>query len=397
MLLKTSYPPANRGKVVVWGLLASYPFGGMAWQVLHYVAGLRRLGFDVWYVEDSDRCLLDIQTYCKTTEWSRNVDFMIRQLGSVGLADRWMFRPPGDPDKVLGGSKFTLQNLYGEADAVFNLCACQELRPEHDVIRCLVLVETDPGEIQVAVANGDRRLCDELDRYHHLFTYGENLGEPDCRIPAERYTWHKTRPPVVVDWWETEDLPPSGTPFTTVANWKHSGRDLVWNGELWRWSKHHAFQKVMDLASRSPLPMEMALGAIGEDEIVKLRSRRWRIRNSEDLSDPDAYRRYIQNSLGEFTVAKEQYVRPVSGWFSDRSVCYLAAGRPVITQDTGFAKKIPTGTGLFAFRTQDEALSALETVAADYHHHAKAAQKIAHEYFGAERVLSKMLETAGLL
>ena len=200
-----------------------------------------------------------------------------------------------------------------------------------------------------------------------------------------------------VDWWETANLPPAAAPFTTVANWKHKGKDVTWNGELWRWSKHYAFRKCMGLAEKAPLPMEMALGSISDREIAELRRRGWRVRGSEGLSDPDEYRRYIQNSLGEFTVAKDQYVRPLSGWFSDRSVCYLAAGRPVVTQDTAFGKKIPTGEGLFAFRTEDDAAAALQAIASDYPRHAKAAREIAREYFGVDHVLREMLESAGLL
>jgi hypothetical protein len=257
-------------------------------------------------------------------------------------------------------------------------------------------METDPVKNQVAVANGDQARVDELSRYDHLFTYGENLGSDDCRVPIERFQWKKTRPPVCVEWWATNGAPGGDAALTSVANWKHQGKDVVWQGETWRWSKHHEFVKFMDLPKHSPLPMELSVGAIGQEDRDRLVEHGWRIRPSDRLEDPDAYRQYIRESLGEFTVAKEQYVVPRSGWFSDRSVCYLAAGRPVIMQDTAFGKSVPTGEGLFAYSNHAEATAAIDAIATDYQQHSIAAVEIAREYFSAERVVGDMLRTVGL-
>lgn len=398
MILSSKYPPANRGRIVIWGLLASSPFGGMIWQVLHHIVGLRRLGFDVWYVEDSNRLLYDPVTYWPTSEYSANVKCLSQQMESVGLRDRWIFRAPGVWDSCMGATDLSgLTNLYREADVVFNLCGAQELRPNHNVIRCLIYLQTDPVADQVSVANGDLKKIQELDAYDYLFTYGENLGAPDCLVPVERYRWYPTRPPVCLDWWSTADNPASGEALTTVANWKHTGKDVVWRGESWRWSKHHAFLRFIKLPLRSTLPLELAVGAISDDDESLLRKNGWRIVPSVSVVDPSTYRDYIRGSLGEFTVAKEQVVRPRSGWFSDRSVCYLAAGRPVIMQDTGFGNSLPTGKGLFSFSTQDEALAAIEEVARDYAAHSAAAFDIAKEYFEAERVVGDICRKVGLL
>jgi hypothetical protein len=331
MFFANNYPPARRGKIVVWGFLASMPCGGMTWQVLHYLVGLRRLGFDVWYVEDSESLIYSPVTYWRITDYAANVKHLARFMESISLENRWIFRPPGVWDFSLGATDLDgLAKLYREADAVLNLCGAQELRAEHDAIRCLIYLQTDPTADQVRVANGDPEIIRELDAYGHLFSYGENLGTTDCLVPLERYSWQPTRPPVCVDWWETTSPPASGAALTTVANWKHTGNDVAWQGETWRWSKHHEFQRFINLPLQAALPLELAVGAIDDDDEARLRDRGWRIVPSRTLADPEAYREYIRSSLGELTVAKEQDVCPRTGWFSDSSVCYLAAGRPAL-------------------------------------------------------------------
>ena len=379
-------------------MLASSPFGGMVWQVYHYLISLRRLGFDVWYVEDSDRYLYDPISYNPTEDYSANVSLLANFMDNIGLANRWIFGRPGADGVCVGAANRTgLHALYREVDAAINLCGSQEPQDIFSDIACLIYLETDPVQKQVDVANGVQRYIDELDAYHHLFSYGENLGAADCLVPIDRYTWQPTRPPVCVDLWESPSPTLSEAALTSVANWKHKGKDVVWQGESWRWSKHYEFMKFVDIPKRSRLPMELAVGAISESERSRLDESGWRTIASSTLDDPMAYRRYIQGSLGEFTVAKEQYVRPRSGWFSDRSVCYLAAGRPVIMQDTTFGKFVPTGEGLFSYQTEDEALEAIDAIASDYDRHSRGAREIAHEYFGAERVVGHMMQRAGLL
>jgi len=398
MLLAHKYPLAKRGKIVIWGVLAHSPFGGMTWQVLHHLVGLRRLGFDVWYVEDADRSVFHPLTFCATLDATANIAYLARHMESIGLGDRWIFRPPGVYDTCFGAcGPAGLAQLYKEADAVLNLCGAQELRPSHQDIRCLVYLETDPVTNQIGVANGSLQTIETLAAYDVLFTYGENFGAPDCGVPVERFCWQPTRPPVCVDWWATTASPAPGAALTTVANWKHTGKDVIWQGETYYWSKHHEFLRFIDLPRHSSIPLELALGAMSGDEAAHMRNHGWRIVPSVSLSDPSAYRDYIRASYGEFTVAKDQNIRLRSGWFSDRSACYLAAGRPVITQDTGFPNLLPTGAGLFAFTTMDEALAAIEAVAQDSTRHAAAARQIAEEYFAAERVLGDVLRRIGLL
>lgn len=396
--MKNIYPPANRGKVIVWGYLASYPFGGMTWQVLHYLVGLRNLGFDVWYVEDTDAEVRDPETLWGSSNYAANVEFLKRQMESVDLADRWVFRPPGIYDFCLGAVDIDgLASLYQDADAVINLCGSHELRAEHDQISCLVYLETDPVPKQVAVANGDLETMSDLERYHYLFTYGENIGADDCLVPVEHFTWHATRPPVIVDWWQPQGNLSAAKTFTTVTSWTHTWNDVTWQDERWRWSKHYEFRKFQALAQHCAMPLELAVVGISDDEADQFRASGWHLRASSEVSDPDVYREYIRGSLGEFTVAKEQYVRPRTGWFSDRSVCYLAAGRPVVTQETGFSKFLPCGEGLLPFLTEEDVIAALESIAGDYERHSAAALKIARENFDANDVLHRLMATIGLL
>jgi len=396
MNLFTHYPPITRGTVVVWGMLASFPFGGMTWQVLHYVAGLRRLGFDVWYVEDTDGELLDPVTFWTTSNYLPNVQYLAEYMNRLDLGDRWVFRPPAVHDTCLGArDRSGLAKLYQEADAVINLCGYHPLRSEHESIRCPIYLQTDPMVDQIKVAKQDAQKIRELDAYHYLFTYGENLGAPDCYVPIERYQWHLTRPPVCLDWWTTGS-PPAEATFTTISNWTHWENDIEWQGERYYWRKDREFRRFRALPNRSPLPLALALAGIEGDEKDEMVNHGWQIVSARALSDPITYHDYICNSLGEFTVTKDQYVRPRTGWFSDRSVCYLAAGRPVITQETGFSKFIPTGEGLFAFETLDDILAALEAIKSDYEGHCRAAREIAAEYFAAEKVLSRLMECVGV-
>jgi hypothetical protein len=392
-----NYPPHTRGKIVVWGMMARSPFGGMIWQVLHYLIPLRQLGFDVWYVEDSDELVYDPVTFDLTEDCGRNVQRLGQIMNGVGLGDRWVFRPPITKTFLGALDADGVLKLYADCEAAFNLCGAQEIRERHLSIRRRAYVETDPVLNQVAVAAGNQALMKQLDGYDFLFTYGENLGADDCLAPVERYDWKKTRPPVVLDWWRASGPPPPDSRLTSVANWKHSGKDIDWQGQTWRWSKHHNFLRFIDLPRDAALAMELAVGAIDQADRERLVENSWVASNSSQLESPEAYRQFIQNSLGEFTVAKDQYVAPRSGWFSDRSVCYLAAGRPVVTQSTAFEKFVPTGEGLFAFQTRRQALDAIQAIADDYPRHSAAAAEIAREYFSADKVVARMLADMSLL
>ena len=389
---------SDQATVVVWGLLASMPFGGMIWQVFHYMEGLRRLGFDVWYVEDSENPCMHPQTWERVGYYHDTVRFLDQVMKRFDFRDRWVFRPPGLENECLGALDLDgLHALYEQSEVVFNLCGANRVRPEHATIKRLALLQTDPVAPQIDNAAGNERSIQYHARHGYHFTYAENIGTAQCLIPDDPFEWIPTRPPIVTDWWTPDKPPVQPARMTTIANWDTKGKDAQWKGQNLRWDKSLEFQKLIDTPSRSPLRLELSLSRITDGDRQMLEQHGWLIDDAKKLSDGDRYREYIMGSLGEFTVAKEQYVLSRSGWFSDRSACYLAAGRPVITQDTGFGDVIPEGMGLLSFSDAEEAVEAIKAVHADYEAHARAALELSREYFEAETVMGDVMRHLGLL
>ena len=394
------------------------PLAGVAWQVLHYLEGFRRQGFDVYYVEDTESWPYDPEQNTISDDCSYALGHINSLMSWCGLADRWAYRSAGG--ETFGLSESQVVRLFERSDALVNLTGATVLHREHLQVPLRIYLETDPVLPQIEVANGSAFYIQMLEAHTHHFTYGENLGAPDCGVPVGRFDYRPTRQPIVLDWWKPAiPSPMNGDPvsstgcFTTVANWRQPGKDFEWNGDTYTWSKHHEFLKFLDLPRRTVQPLELALavrGHRGESEktwvplyaedaeaIQLLKLHGWRITNGMALSKEIlSYRDYVLGSRGEFTVAKDQNVRLRSGWFSDRSACYLAAGRPVVTQDTGFGKFLPTGEGLFAFNTMEEIVAAFEAITTDYERHSRVARAIAEEYFKAETVLAKLVEDLGL-
>jgi hypothetical protein len=389
-------PQGRRGKIIVFGLVFWYPLAGVTWQFLHYLLGLRRIGWDVYYVEDSARTVYDPNAGQFTYDWAStgNVERLGPVLDSYGFEGRWAARCQYD-NRMWGMSEAQLLQLYRDADAFLNVTGGQELLPEHDRIPRKVYVETDPVKTEIIVAQGDETMISILDAHDAHFTYGENFGAPDCGVPIERYRWLPTRQPVALDLWPWDDSP--GAAYTTVATWNNKGNDIVWKGETYRWSKRPEFLKLLDLPRRRPaVTFEVASGLPPADE-KRFSAHGWRLANAAAISARhDTYRDYLCRSRAEFTVAKEQNIRLRSGWFSDRSCCYLAAGRPVINQDTAFGNALPTGRGLFSFRTPDDIVAAVDAIEGDYAGNRRTAREIAAEYFDTERVLQSLCDRAGL-
>jgi hypothetical protein len=379
--------------ILVLHLAGQYPLAGVLWQAVHHLVGLRQLGHDTYYVEDSAAPPYDPRARSVVDDPTYNVSCLQRALERFGFADRWAYCDPYH-DVYYGLSRTQLQALYRRADIILNLCGASVPRAEHRNAR-LVYIETDPVFEQIRAAQGEPRTLDFLRRHDLCFTYGENLGAADCPIPLSGFAWRKTRPPVVLDLWEPR-VDPGCRYFTTIATWQNKGKDVSFQGETYYWSKHVNFLEFLDLPSRVSQPLELAVETMGTEARTKLAGLGWHLTEAAECSATlEGYRDYIYASRGEFTVAKDIYVRARSGWFSDRSVCYLAAGKPVVTQETGFSKFIPTGEGLFAFSTTDEVVAAFAAINADYPRHARAAWEIAEEYFAADKVLRKLLDDAG--
>ncbi|GLI34816.1 hypothetical protein [Desulforhabdus amnigena] len=385
-----------KGKIIVFGIIFWYPLAGVTFQFLHYLMGLRRLGYDPYYVEDSGRWIYNARTFEFSPDASENIAAVAPVLDQYGFKDRWVFRGNYEGGRCYGMSEAQLLQLYKDADAFLNVTASQELREEHMNVPRRIYVESDPFAVQVKVAQGDQPTLDALAAHDTHFSFGENFGAPDCDLPLEGVDWLPTRQPVLLDLWDNPYAPSRDSAFSTITTWHNKGKNIEYRGKTYYWTKDREFLKFLDLPQRRNVPFELAL-EVDEPTHRLLTKNGWRLVHSLDVSkDIHDYRRYIQQSHGEFTVAKEQVVRPRTGWFSDRSCCYLAAGRPVITQETGFSNILPTGKGLFGFLTMEDILAAVDIIESDYEGSCRAAREIAEEYFAAEKVLASLLERAGL-
>jgi GT2 family glycosyltransferase len=382
--------------VVVLGMLTKMPVAGIVWLTIPYLVALRRLGYEPYYVEAHARTPSMLMRHADDDGSLRAATYVDSVMERFGFGDRWAYHALHDDGRVYGLGEHALKQLYRSADLILNLHGGTDPRPEHVESGRLVLVETDPVQLEIELFDGDRRAWSFLESHCAAFTWGENYGNADCKVPIpEGIRFRPTRMPMLLDAWRNE-LEPGGA-FTTIGNWEQTWRDLAFLGETYSWSKHHEFLKVIDLPRRTGTPFELALASCTADARDLLVSNGWSIRDADTLSaDLDAYRRYISSSFAEFTVAKDQNVRLRSGWFSDRSASYLAAGRPVITQETGFSNALPSGEGLFGFSTLEDAAAAVEAIHSDWRRHSRAALDIAREYFDAERVLREMLTELGL-
>lgn len=380
-------------KVVLLGMMTKMPVAGVAWQNLHYLLGFERLGCETYYVETHARTPSMLMSSPEDDSSALAAEYIGALMRRFGFADRWAFRALHDDGRCFGMSERELESLYGSAELLINLHGGTQPLPELVATGRLVYLETDPVQLQLELDHGLRETVEFLEPHSAFFSFAENWGNPDCRLPrSERFAFEKTRQPVVLDLWPDRSPQPADV-FTTIGNWRQDWRDVTFEGERYTWSKHQEFLQHLDLPERSGQAFELALSSCDEPERKMLRERGWRVRDGLEVSRGiDRYRDYIGASRGEFTVAKEQNVRLRTGWFSDRSATYLASGRPVVTQETGFGNVFPTGRGLFGFDSPDEALAAVEEIARDYTGNAQAAREIAREHFSHEVVLGQLLE-----
>jgi hypothetical protein len=390
-------------RIAVTGLAATYPLGGVFWDHLQWVLGFARLGHDVLYVEDTGRWVYDPVAGTFVESGVQNAALLAETLKVLdsGLAERWFYRD--GTGQTYGLRWPDVVEFCRTADLFVNVSASCWMRDEYFAARRIVFVDSDPMYTQASV---DGYLTKSLDaeattrvemlcRHEVFFTFAENIGAPDCRVPTAMFHWIPIRQPIVLDRFEPESVPVAARrrTLTTVASWEPSEEGPVVAGVTYG-GKGPEFHRFMDLPARSPLPLELALG--GKVPVELLRAHGWRLVDPLTVSrDPWVYRSYLASSLGEWSVAKQAYTASRSGWFSCRSACYLALGVPVVVQDTGFGCAIPTGRGVFAFSTLEEAAAGIERVVAEPDVHAAAALDIAREYFDSTRVLARFIERAG--
>ena len=389
----------KRKKIVVMGFMGSMPIAGVIWQHIHYIVGLQRLGHDVYYIEDSARLPYNPQTFEINNEFDYAAQVLAQLANEFGFERRWGFCARYLPGNPTAGLRLTrIRQLYREADAILNVCGTQEFNEDLLKSDRVLYLESDPGVEQIKVDKRTRSTISYLGKHHALFTFGENIGTDRFPVPLHKLKWLPTRQPVVTDLWKTNRAPAAAAVFTSVANWSTSGlKDIEWRGQKYLWSKSREFLRFVAAPKNSGEPFELATDIKDEKTRGKFLRHGWRFTSPHEMSvDYWAYRDYLRRSKGEFTVAKDQYVRLHTGWFSDRSACYLAAGRPVITQETGFTDHYGNEGGLFAFHSLGEIAEAVREINADYRRHSRAAYRIAREVFEAEKVLRDLLNQSGI-
>ena len=369
-------------RILFAGIIARYPFGGVAWCSLMYLLGLRALGHEVFYVEDTGECGYDPVQNTLATDPSYGTTYIQEALEPVGLGDRWAFvnydgtyHGRGSPD---------VRRFAADADLFINLSGGSWFwRDEYARIPRKIFIDSDPAYTQLAIAKGEPWYVAFFQRFDHLFTFGSNIGTRVSPIPTGDFIWHKTWQPITLVDWRT-GLSPRDR-FTTVMTWQiESFTDVGGN-------KDQEFVRFIELPSRTPQRFELAIN--GPQALLQRSG--WDTVDAMAVSrTPQQYREFIQRSKAEFGVAKHTYVVNRSGWFSDRTECYLAAGRPALVQDTGWTAHLPSGEGLFSFSTIDEAIAGVDRINTDYDRHATRAADIAREHFDANRVLPKLLEIA---
>lgn len=391
---------ANKGarrerlRVVVLGYVVRGPLGGLAWHHLQYVAGLRALGHDVYFVEDSDDypSCYDPARGVVDTNPSYGLRFAADAFERLGLGERWCYYD-AHAAGWMGPLASRAREVCESAELLLNLSGVNPLRTWTERTPVRVLIDTDPAFTQI------RHLTDPPARalaaaHNSFFTFAENVARPDCLVPADGFAWRPTRQPVHLDAWPFTTGPRRGS-WTTVMQWdsyrarEHEGRRYG--------MKSDSFAAFVDLPARAGPVFEIALGSARAPREL-LRAKGWRLLDPLAVTrDPWSYQEFVRGSKAEWSVAKHGYAASRSGWFSERSAVYLASGRPVVTQETGFSDWLATGAGLFAFDTPDEALARMADVDGDYARHCRAARSLAEEFFDARKVLTSLIERAHLM
>ncbi len=389
---------SGRRLIVVLGMMGRCPFGGQTWLYLNWLRGLARLGHDVWYVEDDATWPYDPRANAMVDDPGYALGHLQRSLERIGLGDRWAYRALYRGEESCHGiTRERLVQLYRDCDALLNVCGATVLNEDHLRARRRVYVETDPVTNQLELANGVAKTRAVLSAHDLIVTYGENYGAPDCGVPMDGFHYLKTRQPIDLELWPAA-FDARARSYTTIGNWKQRGHDVEWNGETYAWSKHHEFLKFVDLPRRRPAQsFELCLNVDDAADRALLEGHGWRLSSPLAMSlEPFGYQEFFRRSRAEWTVAKDQNVRLRSGWFSERDACYLASGKPVIAQSTGFENHLPVGKGLFAFRTMDDVLAAVDVIESDYAGACRAAREVAEESLEATRVCRRFLEDIGL-
>jgi hypothetical protein len=383
-------------RIIVTGLLGQYAFGGVTWDYIQYLLGFRALGHDVWYLEDSGAWPYDPVRQTITDDCSFNVRYLAGMMAEFGFGERWIYRNGAD-GTFHGAGEATARELIKNGDLIVNVSSAGWLRDYDFGVKHQMFIDGDPMFCQVGLLDPkNAEYTARVKAHDSHFTFGLNVGAPDCLAPDVGIAWKKTVQPIALDCWPMQDVA-SLDRFTTVMNWA-SYAPVEWDG-------HHYGQKDLEFekykllpqCTTQPLVMAMGQGVGSKRPTAELRALGWTILEAgEALPDHASYHEFLRTSKAEWSVAKHGYVAARTGWFSCRTACYLALGRPAVVQETGWSKYLPAGTGLLAFGTVQEAVAAIADVNDRYVEHQAAARALAEEFFDAKKVCQDLLVQAGI-
>jgi hypothetical protein len=380
---------------IVSGALANKPSnGGNAWTRLQCVLGLRRLGLEVYFVEQiAHQTCVDGRGQVVGFEESSNCEYFRLVCRRFGLSNKAsLIYEQGEA--VAGLSLAEISEVARRADLLVNISGHLTLPAIKEPPRCKIYFDDDPGYTQFWQISGNRAA--RLEGHDAYYTVGASIGKPSCSIPTAGIDWRPTPPIVVLDAWPVKPLP-AKSGFATIASWRGAYGRVDFAGRTFG-QKAHEFRKFIELPQRTGHTFEIALDihSAETNDIAQLERNGWHLTSPSQLALPDAYQGYIQSSAAEFSVAQGIYVETGSGWFSDRTACYLASGRPALVQDTGFSSYYPAGEGLLTFRTFDEAVEGVAAIMSGYNRHSRAARDLAVCCFNSDRVLGRILDEVGL-
>ena len=380
----------DRLRVVVAGYVVRFPVGGNAWAYLNYALGFSDLGHEVAFLETSEdypSCYDPVRGVVDRDP-TYGLGFMGAACAAVGLGDRWAYHDDHNGTwhgPFAGG----MEDFCRTADLVVNVSAANSLDPWCCGVPHRVFVDTDPAFEQIRQLTVPRRR-ERASEHNHFLTFAENIDSPGCAIPDDGIGWRPTRQPVALKHWPVAPGRPDAD-FTSVMQWK-SYKPREFDGRTYG-LKSDSFGAFVDLPARVGPRFTLALGSEDAPR-SELEAAGWHLVDPLVVTrDLAAYQRFIRDSRAEFAVAKHGYVVSRSGWFSERSAGYLASGRPVLAQDTGFGSALPTGEGLIAFSDVVEAAAGVEAISARYEHHCRAARAVAEEHFASSGVLTRLLES----
>ncbi len=384
-------------RIIVAGYIIGYPLGGMTWHHLNYLAGFASMGHEVIFYEDSGQWL---QPYNPSNNTCDNdptygINYLKETLDSIKLPIRWCYHSEL-LNQYFGMTRDEWFAAVKQADLVLCVSGVTPWRDEFNDARQTCVIDTDPVFTQLRMRH-DESFLNYYKLFKHVATFGKLVGRSDCSLPTAGLEWIGTNQPIALDHWPVAES--HNSTFSTIGKWEHTAdRNFEFSGQSYASSKGVEWMKLLDLPSMTKWKMSMAMASMPDQLKADFESHGWSFTDATAASiSTTAYSDFIKSQAGEFTVAKQIYAGLPSGWFSDRSAAFLASGKPVITQSSGFEQWLPTGEGLFNFSTIDDAARALEAVRSDYAHHSKCARQIAEKHFDAKRVLGDLLLQTNVL